>query len=189
MLSGALLFQPAKLNEPMRVFFKKRLNRIGLPFAFWSAVYLAWAFYLSGLPVTIDNIVQGMLSTIFNGAYYHFWFIYLIIGLYLITPILRVIIAYGNSKILQYLVVLWFVSVAVVPLVQLGSGYTLNNTIFVIGGWVGYFVLGTYLQRTKLRSFVLYGLLILSFVWTILGTWLMNYPLESLGQNYLFLIT
>ena len=44
LLSGALLLQPAKLNEPIRVFLKKRLSRIGLAFAFWSAVYLAWSF-------------------------------------------------------------------------------------------------------------------------------------------------
>lgn len=42
MLSGALLLQPAKLNEPIRVFLKKRLTRIGLAFVFWSMVYLAW---------------------------------------------------------------------------------------------------------------------------------------------------
>ncbi|MDH7564825.1 MAG: acyltransferase family protein [Candidatus Bathyarchaeota archaeon] len=41
MLSGALLLQPAKLGEPLRVFFKKRLNRIGLPFLFWGAAYFA----------------------------------------------------------------------------------------------------------------------------------------------------
>ena len=44
MLSGALLLQPAKLNEPIRVFLKKRLSRLGLAFAFWSGVYLSWSF-------------------------------------------------------------------------------------------------------------------------------------------------
>lgn len=186
MLSGALLLQPAKLNEPIRVFLKKRLSRIGLAFAFWSAVYLAWGFYISQLPLTLGNVVQGILKSLFSGAYYQFWFIYLIVGLYLITPILRVIIAYGNVRILRYLILLWFVGVAIVPLIQLASGYTLDSTVFVIGGWVGYFVLGTYLQRLKLRSSILYGLLIIGFVWTIFGTWLMNYPLNSMGQNYFF---
>jgi surface polysaccharide O-acyltransferase-like enzyme len=186
LLSGALLLQPAKLNEPIRVFLKKRLSRIGLAFAFWSAVYLAWSFYITQTPVTLSNIGQGILYDLFSGAYYQFWFIYLIVGLYLITPILRVIIASGNWRVIRYLILLWFVGVAVVPLIQLASGYTLNSTVFVIGGWVGYFVLGSYLQRIKLRSAILYGLLIIGFVWTIFGIWLMNYPLSGMQQNFFF---
>lgn len=186
MLSGAMLLQPTKLDEPIGLFLKKRFNRIGPAFAFWSAVYLAWAFYTSGFPLTVDNMVQGVFHSLFGGAYYHFWFIYLIVGLYLITPILRVIVSSGNLRILQYLVLVWFAGVAIVPLIQLASGLVLNNTVFVIGGWVGYFVLGVSLQRMKLRSLVLYGLAILSFSWTIFGIWLMNFPLKSLGQNYFF---
>jgi len=92
-LSGALLLQPAKLDEPIRVFLKKRLSRIGLAFVFWSMVYLAWGFYITNVPVTLDNVVQGIVKDLFTGAWYHFWFIYLIFGLYLITPILRVFIS------------------------------------------------------------------------------------------------
>ena len=35
MLTGALLLQPSKVDGPLRVFFKKRWNRIGLPILFW----------------------------------------------------------------------------------------------------------------------------------------------------------
>ncbi len=127
MLSGALLLQPAKLNEPIRVFLKKRLSRIGLAFAFWSAVYLAWGFFLTNTPVTLGNIGKGILYDLFSGANYQFWFIYLIVGLYLITPILRVIIAYGSDRILRYLLLLWFVGIAIVPILQLASGLTLDH--------------------------------------------------------------
>ena len=104
MLSGALLLQPAKLDEPIRVFLKKRLSRIGLAFGFWSMVYLAWGFYVTNVPVTLSNVVQGIVKDLFTGAWYHFWFIYLIVGLYLITPILRVIISNGNPRITRYLI-------------------------------------------------------------------------------------
>ena len=186
MLSGALLLQQAKLNEPIRVFLKKRLSRIGLAFAFWSAVYLAWGFYISGYPITLSNIGQGILHDLFTGAYYQFWFIYLIVGLYLITPILRVIIASEERKIIRYLILLWFVGIAIVPLTQLATGYTLDSGVFLLGGFIGYFVLGTYLLRIKLRSVLLYALLALSFVFTIFGMWLMNYPLSALGQGNFF---
>ncbi|MEM4244432.1 MAG: acyltransferase family protein, partial [Candidatus Bathyarchaeia archaeon] len=157
MLSGALLLKRTKLDEPIRVFLKKRLSRIGPPILFWSAVYLAWAFFVSQIPVTWDNIEKGILYSLFGGAYYHFWFIYLIVGIYLITPILRVIIARGNMSVVRYLCLLWFVSVAVVPFIELATGHTLNPLAFVISGWEGYFVLGSYLKRVKVRPALLYG--------------------------------
>ena len=124
---------------------------------------------------------------LFGGAYYPFWFIYLIVGLYLITPILRVLVAYENVKIIQYLLLLWFAGVAILPLIHMASGYTLNTGVFLIGGWIGYFVLGSYLQRLKFRSAILFGLLIIGFVWTIFGMWLLNYPLIGMQQTNYFL--
>lgn len=194
LLSGALLLQPAKLNEPIRVFLRKRLSRIGLAFGFWTGVYLAWSFYVGipdgnvvlHVPVTLGNIGTGLLYSLFSGAYYQFWFIYLIVGLYLITPILRVVIAYGNLRVVRYLILLWFLGVAIVPLIELSVGNTLNSGVFVIGGFVGFFVIGSYIQRVKLRSAILYGLLIGSIVFTIFGIWLMTYPLIGLGQSNFF---
>jgi surface polysaccharide O-acyltransferase-like enzyme len=186
MLSGALMLQPAKLNEPIRVFLKKRLGRLGLAFAFWSAVYLVWGFYIRQVPVTLSNVGLGIERELFTGAYYQFWFIYLIVGLYLITPILRLVVANGDQRIIRYLIALWFAGVAIVPLIQLASGYALDSAVFVIGGFVGYFVLGTYLQKIKLKPAILYGLLIVSFVGTVFGMWLMNYPLSTLEQGNFF---
>ena len=187
MLSGALLLQPAKLDEPIRVFLRKRLSRIGLAFGFWSMVYLAWGFYVTNVPVTLSYVVQGIVKDFFTGAWYHFWFIYLIVGLYLITPILRIFISNGNPRITRYLISIWFTGIAIIPLIQLGLGYTINAGVFIIGGFIGYFVMGNYLQKVTLRPLILHGLLIASFVDTIFGVWLMTYPLSSLGQNNYFL--
>jgi surface polysaccharide O-acyltransferase-like enzyme len=188
MLSGALLLQPAKLNEPIRVFLKKRLSRIGLAFAFWTLVYTAWGFYTNPqFPATAENVGQSLLKGLFTGAYYHFWFLYLIVGLYLFTPILRAVVAQGNPRLIRYLILLWFVAIAVLPIIELVSGQILDSTVFIIGGWVGYFVLGIYLQKLNVRSKILYGLLAVTFVWTLLGVWVMSYPLMSLRQPNFFL--
>jgi surface polysaccharide O-acyltransferase-like enzyme len=56
----------------------------------------------------------------------------------------------------------------------------------VVGGSVGYFVLGFYLQKVRVRSLILYGLFFLSAGFTIFGTWLMRFNFSSLGQEYFF---
>ena len=186
MLSGALLLQPSKVNEPIKVFLRKRANRIGLAFAFWSAVYIAWGFFVNQIPVTPFNVIEGTVKSLITGPWYHFWFLYLITGLYLITPILRVVVAYRNQILLKYLIILWFVGVAVVPFIQLITGYGLTNSVFVLGGWIGYFVLGIYLQKIQVRSSILYGLFFIALIWTIVGTWCMHFSFHAVGQDYFF---
>jgi surface polysaccharide O-acyltransferase-like enzyme len=186
MLSGALLLQPSKTNERIKVFLKKRANRLGWAYAFWSAIYLAWGFFISGTPVTFYNVIQGTVKGLFTGPWYHFWFLYLIAGLYLITPILRVIVANREQNIIRYLIILWFIGVSIVPLLQLITGYSLNSGVFVLGGTIGYFMLGAYLQKARVRVSVLYALFILGFVWTAGSTWIMRFIFPSLGQDFFF---
>jgi len=185
-LSGALLLQPSKVDEPISFFLKKRVNRIGLAFVFWTVIYLVWAFFVGDIPITFDNFVQGSFYSLFSGSYYHFWFLYLIAGLYLITPILRSLVSADDPKIMKYFIILWFVGVAIVPVVQFVMGYSLNDTVFVLGGFVGYFVLGTYLKRVNIRSSILKVVFILSFIFTLASTWLMRYYFQTMGSPYFF---
>ncbi len=182
MLSGYLLLQPVKVNEPIRVFLKKRFTRIGLALGFWSIIYFLWSYYVHGQVLTVSYIIQGLLT----GPYYHFWFLYLIAGLYFITPILRVLVTYGDRKILRYLIIIWFVAVAVVPLFQLFSGFYIDTYLIIIAGWTGYFVLGAYLHKVHISKKVLFGLLALGYGWTVYGSWLMAFPFHYKAQYYYF---
>ena len=177
MLSGALLLQPNKADEPLKVFFKKRLNRIGIPFLFWGAVYFVWQFYANGKPLTANFIVQGVLT----GPDYQFWFLYLLLGLYIVTPVLRVLIKHADWKILRYLIAVWFVGTAITPLMTLFGSYNLNANVFIFTGWLGYFVLGAYLVRVHLKPSFLTLVWMLGLLWTIFGTYLV---IATLGERF-----
>lgn len=166
MLSGALLLQPSKV-EPLRVFLKKRALRLGLPFVFWGAAYFVWRFFFNHEALTVSSVVQGILT----GPYYHFWFLYMLAGLYLITPVLRVVTAHAERRILKYFLLIVLVGTAVVPLLVLVSGYGIAVTLFTVTGWIGYFVLGYYVLSTRVRSSILYVLYFVGFIGTIIGTY------------------
>jgi len=186
MLSGSLLLQTSKVNEPIRVFLKKRLGRIGIAFVFWSAIYVVWSYYVNHSALTVSSVIQEFLS---GGVYYQFWFIYLIIGLYLITPVLRIVIANAERKILRYLILLWFIAVGLIPIFHLITGFGVDSNLFLFGGYIGYFILGVYLMDNHVSSKTLKRLLIVSIIWTIIGTWFMAYPFHSMGQYYFFFYT
>jgi surface polysaccharide O-acyltransferase-like enzyme len=130
------------------------------------------------------SVVQSLLG---SGAYDQFWFIYAIIGLYLLTPILRVVSANSNQKILLYIVVLWFLSVAAVPFLHLLTGLTVESDLFLLGGSVGYFILGEYIMRgVSLKTKTVRALLIGSVACTIIGIYLVTGPFASINQWYFF---
>jgi surface polysaccharide O-acyltransferase-like enzyme len=179
MLTGSLLLQPEK-KESLSVFFKKRWARIGLPFLFWGAAYFVWDFLVIKLPFTADALIQGIL----NGPYTQFWYLYVLIGLYLLTPILRIFITNADKTIVKYFVALWILGVAILPFFTLLTNYTLNNNVFTITGFVGYFVLGIYLLTVQVRRSTLAIYMTLGITLTALGTYVLATTKGGAGMYF-----
>ena len=169
MLSGALLLQPSKTDESLRVFFKKRWARIGLPSLFWGGAYFVWDFSVQKIPFSTAAIIQGIL----NGPYTQLWYLYVLVGLYLLTPILRAIIAQADETIIKYFIMLWVVAVAIIPFFRLFTTYELNSNVFTISGYVGFFVLGTYLSTVQIRRSTLLFFTFLGVGLTAIGTYVL----------------
>jgi surface polysaccharide O-acyltransferase-like enzyme len=177
MLAGALLLQPSKADEPLRAFYRKRWDRLGVPFIFWCITYFAWAGLVHGKQLTMQFVVQGVLT----GPYYQFWFLYLLFGLYLLTPFLRVALKQVSRIILKYTLAIWFVGTAVVPLLTLFGPYYFNANFFIFTGWLGYFILGAYLTKVNFKRSLLYVGLIGGLMWTMLGTY---FTIATLGERF-----
>jgi surface polysaccharide O-acyltransferase-like enzyme len=188
MLTGALLLAPSKQNEDLGVFFKKRFSRIGLPFIFWGALYFIWDFYVENQPATQSFIIDGILT----GPYFTFWYLYMLVGLYLVTPLLRVLVANASEKLLKYGFAVWFIGTALVPLIPFvsstvfGANYSLDSNVFVIPEYVGYFVLGAYLVNVKVANRkLLAGLTVLGVALSAIGTYAIAMTVGG-GTTYFF---
>ena len=180
MLTGALLLAPSK-NEEIGVFFKKRFARIGLPFVFWAVAYFLWDIYVENQQVSTGFFVQGILT----GPYFQFWYLYMLMGLYLLTPILRLIVAQASEKLFRYFLAIWFVGVSLVPLITTFSSYDVNPNLFAIPGYVGYFVLGAYLVNVRIRRKYLVVLLALGIALTAIGTFQVSRTIGG-GTSFYF---
>ncbi len=182
MLSGALLLQSYKIEEPLKVFFKKRLLRIGLPWIFWGTTYFGWSYLVKNNPFTLSSVAQGIAT----GPYYQFWFLYMLLGLYLVTPLLRVLVARANKSVIRYFLLLWFIGSAVIPFVNLFMPIGLDTNVFLLTGWIGYFLLGLYLLDIQVRAKFLYIILIIGYIWTVVGTYLITYLVGGQTQYFFY---
>lgn len=83
MVSGALLM-PVKMDY--FTFIRKRLSKVVIPTLAWTALYLLLRVYFSESEL---NIVRALASVPFSAQGEGvLWFMYTLIGLYLLAPIL-----------------------------------------------------------------------------------------------------
>lgn len=146
MVSGLLLLNPTK-DQPLGVFFKKRFFKVLLPFLAWSTIYLLWRIEARG---EYFSPWQIMVLYVEGPVYYHLWFIQMILGLYLATPILRVYMRHATRENLTYFLVVWLMTVAILPVTKRFLGFEVGIDVVVTTGYVGFFVLGYYLRNVTL---------------------------------------
>lgn len=151
MVSGFLLLGK---TEPIVDFFRKRFVKVGIPTLFWSAAYLLWSVkaYTDG---TMNPLSVGlsMLKVMYLGdVEIHLWFLYILIGIYLVVPILRLYVSAASRRDLTYFAVLWFLATPLLELAQRVIGYQTALVIPVVTGYIGYFVMGYLLADVKLGS-------------------------------------
>jgi surface polysaccharide O-acyltransferase-like enzyme len=105
MISGALLLDDSR-RESAGQFYRRRLYRVGIPLVFWTAVYLAVRVFVDGEPMTVARALRLILAA---DPYYHLWFLYMIFGLYLITPALRTFVRHAEQGQRLGVIVIGFV--------------------------------------------------------------------------------
>jgi surface polysaccharide O-acyltransferase-like enzyme len=94
MISGALLLGNER-QESAAQFYKRRFYRVGIPMVVWTAFYLGVRQFIDGEHLTLGSTIRLILQ---GDAYYHLWFLYMIAGLYLVTPVLRTFVRYASPK-------------------------------------------------------------------------------------------
>ena len=137
-ISGALLLE--KGEEKYGTFFKKRFIRVLIPFLFWSVIYFIYSNKYFDLQKYLIALLTGKI-------YIHLWFVYMILGLYLITPVLRKWLQNATDSDKSYFMIIWFFSAVIFPLFDKFADFKIALTIQFVAGYTGYFVLGSMLRK------------------------------------------
>lgn len=138
MISGYLMLR-SSAKEDTLLFYKKRLPRLLIPLLCWNAVYTLYYARLEGRFPSLRELLDYLLN---NGRAYHMWYVYTLLGIYLIAPFLRHIVrACGRRDLIILLILIMF------P----GAIRTMINTFLpvyvflfdpLMEGCLGYFLLG-----------------------------------------------
>lgn len=182
MLSGALMLNEAKDIPPKRI-FKYVLNIMVLIY-FWSFCYAVVSQILYPLFTKEPVSVMKFWNCFIFVEYDYLWYLFMLIGLYLITPILRCFVKKSNAKTVLYFIILAAVFSFSVPLcnfifngitgtVDILQTYADKFNLGFVGQFTAYYLLGWYITNIEIKRKhrqLLYGVGFIGLLVTVLGT-------------------
>lgn len=146
MISGALLLNR---EYDLRDFLKRRFSRILIPFIFWAVLHPFLFMIFFNNPWTIGEYINIIVKD-------EYWFVWMLIGAYLLLPILNSFVKEYDIEGLGYLLILWFIFMIILKdlkidfFTELVSAHSLGWTE-IFAGYFGYIPLGYYLSVKKFR--------------------------------------
>lgn len=151
-------------NETFLQSYKKRISRILVPIIVWTFIYLTYQALVNYIIDGDFGLIDLVKSLILGVPFYHMWYLYMIIGLYLCIPILNNFIIPKLSR-----KNLWILSCVLLAFGILNVGYNFlldNKPIFFLWffDYLGYFLLGYLIKDSNLKipSQVLIGAFLIS---------------------------
>ncbi len=158
MISGYFLLRKSYFGDDLKLFYKKRLSVIAIPFVFWALFYFIFFValkLLSTQPLTYKTFISYFGSIALTGMApnaVHLWYLYMLIGLYLVTPLISVWLNIFSRKYLTAATVVFLFLVCFSSLLS----YAAHNPtrlpmpiIFVT--YIPYFLLGKILGDALFR--------------------------------------
>ena len=192
MISGALMLDENYVLTKQK--WVKHISKMGIFFVVWSIVYrvvykIFWGGVISGKRIDIFEFFGGIIN-----GHYHLWFVPMIIGLYLLLPLLRLWVKRTNIRYVEYYLVLAVIFAFAIPhamtlLISINPLFekiTLfeNTGMSYCAGYTTYFILGWYLNNKEIENTVLFKFI---FVIMILVAFFGTYGVLKLTNTDVFI--
>ena len=151
--SGVLLFVLVSglllLDRPQSIDrLPHRIERVMIPFVFWLFMYFIRMIYVDHSIVvsSVSDFIGQFINCILNPDVIsiEFWYIYMIIGFYLMLPIIYKWISNTDEREIRYFLILWFV---ILVLNYFNTHIMILGYVNLFTGYLGFFVLGYYLNK------------------------------------------
>ena len=152
MITGALLLGR---QHSYPIFLKRKVIRILLPFVFWTAIYIIYNFIeppqFNGKLASQSNF-EWVLQQIRDGSSYHLWYVYMLLGIYLIIPLITKLVTSVRKMYIALFLIAW------VLFIILSTSRTSESnfqwSLWYYFGYLGYLILGYYLSiiNTKYKA-------------------------------------
>ena len=194
-------------NENFKNYYKKIFKRIYIPTIIWSVLYIIYYDILEIIYYIFygefrRGIFYSIKNWILGAPYYHMWYLYMMIGIYLLVPFLiKFKKKYGENKFLKLGIIFIFVGLGIILLEKYLAKinfyerddifrylkYYWYFVQFEFFKFIGYFILGYSLKNKKIdikKSLLIYLFSLISLLLVVEKTRNLFYY----NNNFIFVV-
>lgn len=174
-ISGRLMLYNDK-EEKISLFLRKRLIKVIIPLVFWSLIYMlrknksSLQWDMSLFTLFLENLYTG-------NVHIHLWYLYMLFGLYLITPIIKTYVNNANKGSLIYFLIVWFLSNGIIVFLEKFIEYNIGFNLSFFHWSLGYYILGFFFEKhspSRNQRKVFYILGLIGLIVTVYGTYVLT---------------
>ena len=163
MMSGYLLMTSRKTAD-ISVLLRHRLPRLVVPLAGWTVVAVLWQMFLAHT-LTPGAIWAQLVTALHGPVMVHFWYLYTLIALYALSPILMTVLPDGAAQ---------YVDLDIFDKLKIFGGHMAT---FVLG-----YLLGSYEKETPNWLLALGAVVLLAVI--SVGTWVRTVRTGEFNQSF-----
>lgn len=158
MISGSLLLNSKKTTS-LSYTWKQRIPRVVIPFVLWSVISpIVVGIYAHSL--SFKNVFGIVKTILYQPTSPTLWFMYPLIGIYILSPVIKTFVQNATTEMLVYVTGIWLVTCSLIPSISVMLPKSFNHVLelspvanfFLIGGFTGYFILGYLLTKLKVEN-------------------------------------
>lgn len=148
MITGSLFLNPSKEVSFRKILFKY-VRRIILVILTFGTLFCLMELVFSEKQISSEIIFKSFLNSMTGHSWDHMWYLYMLAGLYIFIPALKVFVNSVPEKILIKTLVVLFVVSSVVPF--LGAFIDIQNEMPAVSIYIFYLLLGYAVHFNKIK--------------------------------------
>ena len=142
--------QPAK-ELSFRKLFNKYIFRIVCSLVIFGTIFALMEIVFNEHSFKLKQVIKSFSFMIQNKSWGHLWYLYMLVGLYLVTPILkRFVNTAEKSEIIYFLAILLLFNM-IFPFVEAYTGIKIGFSIPFVGVNLFYYILGYAIDSRVVR--------------------------------------
>lgn len=181
MISGVFFLNQKEIET--KKLYKTKILKLCVFYFSWNIIYYFFDIFIYKYDFTILSFLNKVIL-----GHFHLWFIPMIIGLYIISPLLTKITMNSSSKLVKYFITIFMVGCLMttidyctfLPKYELIHNFISKLPIDIICQYYSYFLLGYYLYnydftRIEKKKILLSGTFIICILVCTCGTWYLSH--------------
>jgi len=149
MITGALLLDPSR-PVPFEKALKKYAWRMVVVLLTVGWFFAMMEYYSTYKEISFSLFFIPFLNVLTGNTWTHMWYLYMLVGLYLIIPFLKTIVENSQKNVIALIVIL-FIFTSAMPAVNVFFGFKLGVEFPISSCYVLYLLLGYVLSKSEFK--------------------------------------